>query len=69
MPVPSLQYLQIPLAIVCAVSLTLGLPLALNMVWHLRVSNSSPGRGVLRILQSHQVLKTFVLKFIWQLTH
>ena len=41
------------LSAACAASLVLGLPLSLNMLWHLRVATNASGRGVLRLLQLH----------------
>ena len=41
------------LSAACAASLALGLPLSLNMLWHLRVATNASGRGVLRLLQFH----------------
>ena len=36
------------LSIACLASIILGLPLSLNMLWHLRVATNASGRGVLR---------------------
>ena len=36
------------LSAVCLASLILGLPLSVNMLWHLRVATNASGRGVLR---------------------
>ena len=36
------------LSVACLASLILGLPLSLNMLWHLRVATNASGRGVLR---------------------
>ena len=36
------------LSAVCLASLVLGLPLSVNMLWHLRVATNAAGRGVLR---------------------
>ena len=41
------------LSAACAASLVLGLPISLNMLWHLRVATNASGRGVLRLLQLH----------------
>ena len=45
-----------PLSLVCFCSLLLGLPLAWNMFWHLRVANSARGKGVLRLILQRQYL-------------
>ena len=47
---------QTPLSLVSVCSLVLGVPLALNMLWHLRVSNDSRGRGVVRLILLHQYI-------------
>ena len=46
---------QIPLLILSIISVILGLPLNINMLWHLQVANNNSGRGVLRLirLQTH----------------
>ena len=44
---------QIPLSIVCIASIVLGLPLKINMFWHLKVANNTSGRGVLRLTRLH----------------
>ena len=36
------------LSVACLASIILGLPLSLNMLWHLRVATNASGRGVLR---------------------
>ena len=36
------------LSVAYLASLILGLPLSLNMLWHLRVATNASGRGVLR---------------------
>ena len=37
------------LFIVCLASLILGLPLAVNMMWHLQIATNTSGRGVTRL--------------------
>ena len=37
------------LFIVCLASLILGLPLAVNMMWHLQIATNTSGRGVMRL--------------------
>ena len=46
---------QIPLSTLSIISVILGLPLNINMLWHLQVANNNSGRGVLRLirLQTH----------------
>ena len=46
---------QIPLSTISFISVILGLPLNINMLWHLQVANNNSGRGVLRLirLQTH----------------
>ena len=39
------------LASVNVLAAVLGLQIALNMLWHLRVANANSGRGVLRIIR------------------
>ena len=34
-------------------SILLGLPLSVNMLWHLQVANGDSGRGVLRLIRLH----------------
>ena len=45
------------LATSSAVSLALGLALAANMSWHLRISSEASGRGVLRLVQLQHRLR------------
>ena len=45
---------QVPLSLVCLISLLFGVPLAWNMLWHLRVANGGSGdrnkKGVLQLI-------------------
>ena len=44
---------QIALSSICIVSIFLGFPLMINMLWHLQVANNNSGRGVLRLIRLH----------------
>ena len=44
---------QIALLTTCIASVILGLPLTINMLWHLQVANNNSGRGVLRLIRLH----------------
>ena len=48
------------LSIACLASLILGLPLSLNMLWHLRVATNASGRGVLRDRSRSRRSVTFI---------
>ena len=47
-----------------AVSLALGLALAANMSWHLRISSEASGRGVLRLVQLQHRLRMLCVPVI-----
>lgn len=47
---------QTSLSLVSICSIVLGVPLALNMLWHLRVANDSKGRGVIRLILLHHYI-------------
>ena len=55
---------QIPLSIVCIASIVLGLPLNINMLWHLQVANNTSGRGVLRLIRLHAFINLICLPMI-----
>ena len=52
------------LATSSAVSLALGLALAANMSWHLRISSEASGRGVLRLVQLQHRLRMLCVPVI-----
>ena len=49
--------LDTALTAACAISLTLGLPLMVNALWHLRVSSNASGRGVLRLIKLNYCIR------------
>ena len=55
---------QVSLSIVCIASMVLGLPLMVNLLWHLQVANNTSGRGVLRLIRLHAFLNLICLPMI-----
>ena len=55
---------QTALSAVCIVSIVLGLPLMINMLWHLQVANNNSGRGVLRLIRLHAWINLFCVPMI-----
>ena len=55
---------QISLSIICIGSIILGLPLKINLLWHLQVANNTSGRGVLRLIRLHAFINLICLPMI-----
>ena len=55
---------QIALSAICIVSLVLGLPITINMLWHLQVANNNSGRGVLRLIRLHALINLLCVPMI-----
>ena len=59
---------QVPLSLVCLISLLFGVPLAWNMLWHLRVANGGSGdrnkKGVLQLILQKQHLNMLCVPVI-----
>ena len=68
---------QIVLSVTCLVSLVLGFPLAINMLWHLQVSTDVSGRGVIKLIRLNQGINLLCVPLIvsemlmvaWPLQH
>ena len=45
-------------------SILLGLPLSVNMMWHLQVANDNSGRGVLRLIRLHNYINLLCVPMI-----
>ena len=45
-------------------SILLGLPLSVNMMWHLQVTNDNSGRGVLRLIRHHNYINLLCVPMI-----
>ena len=52
------------LSTICTVGLALGLPLAANLLWNLRVASDASGRGVLRLILLQQRLNLLSILII-----
>ena len=55
---------QFALSTICIVSVILGLPLNINMLWHLQVANNNSGRGVLRLIRLHTLINLLCVPMI-----
>ena len=55
---------QLALSTICIVSVILGLPLNINMLWHLQVANNNNGRGVLRLIRLHTLINLLCVPMI-----
>ena len=55
---------QLALSTICMLSVMLGLPLNMNMLWHLQVANNSTGRGVLRLIRLHTLINILCVPMI-----
>ena len=55
---------QISLSIICIASIVLGLPLKINLLWHLKVANNTSGRGDLRLIRLHAFINLICLPMI-----
>ena len=55
---------QTSLSLVSLCSIALGVPLALNMLWHLRVANNARGRGVIRLILLQHLINLLYLPVI-----
>ena len=55
---------QLALSTICIVSVILGLPLNINMLWHLQVANNNSGRGVLRLIRLHTLINLLCVPMI-----
>ena len=61
---PLLENHQSVLSATCFVSLILGFPLAINMLWHLQVSTGVSGRGVIRLIRLNQGINLLCVPLI-----
>ena len=55
---------QVSLSTICIASVILGLPLNINMLWHLQVANNNSGRGVLRLIRLHSHINLMCVPLI-----
>ena len=55
---------QIALSTICITSIVLGIPLNINLLWHLQVANNNSGRGVLRLIRLHTWINLFCVPMI-----
>ena len=55
---------QMSLSIICIGSIVVGLPLKINLFWHLQVANNTSGRGVLRLIRLHAFINLICLPMI-----
>ena len=55
---------QLALSTICMLSVMMGLPLNMNMLWHLQVANNSTGRGVLRLIRLHTLINILCVPMI-----
>ena len=59
-----MEHHQLVLSAACFVSLALGFPLAVNMLWHLQVSTDVSGRGVIKLIRLNQGINLLCVPLI-----